>query len=202
MKVRQLLLAPNQITLLRLIFIPFIVINIAGRDWRWALLLLVAAGVSDGLDGLLARQLHQQSRLGEYLDPIADKLLLSTLFLVLSIVGQIPWRYTILVFSRDLSILLTSAVLYATIGLRDFRPSIFGKINTFAQVATIIFVLLYNVHLATWVYWGRRLGLYSTFAFTLASGIHYIFLVGARIRRHENSRQAVIAQQTSVATRR
>lgn len=202
MKVRQLLLAPNQITLLRLIFIPFIVINIVGQDWRWALLLLVTAGLSDGLDGLLARQLNQQSRLGEYLDPIADKLLLSTLFLVLSIVGRIPWRYTILVFSRDLSILLTSAVLYATIGLRDFRPSIFGKINTVAQVATIFFVLLYNVHLATWVYWGRRLGLYSTFAFTLASGLHYIFLVGARIRRHETSRQAVITQQSSVATRR
>ena len=202
MKVRQLLLAPNQITLLRLVFIPFIIINIVGHNWRWALLLLVAAGMSDGLDGLLARQLHQQSRLGEYLDPIADKLLLSTLFLVLSIVGQIPWRYTILVFSRDLCILLTSAVLYATIGLRDFRPSIFGKINTVAQVATMFFVLLYNVHVATWVYWGRRLGLYSTFAFTLASGIHYIFLVGARIRRHENARQAIVAQQSSVGSRR
>lgn len=202
MKVRQLLLAPNQITLLRLIFIPFIVINIVAHNWRWALLLLVAAGLSDGLDGLLARHLHQQSRLGEYLDPIADKLLLSTLFLVLSIVGQIPWRYTILVFSRDLSILLTSAVLYATIGLRDFRPSIFGKINTIAQVVTIFFVLLYNVYLATWVYWGRRLGLYATFAFTLASGLHYIFLVGARIRRHENARQSLVNQQTSAATRR
>src|SRR6476660_2466227 len=102
--IRQLLLAPNQLTLLRLIFIPFIIINIVGHNWGWALILLVAAGVSDGLDGWIARALHQQSRLGEYLDPIADKLLLSTLFLVLSIVGQIPWRYTILVFSRDMSI--------------------------------------------------------------------------------------------------
>ena len=186
--IRQLLLAPNQLTLLRLVFIPFIIINIVSHNWTWALGLLIAAGLSDGFDGVLARALAQQTRLGEYLDPIADKLLLSTTFLVLSIVGQIPWRYTILVFSRDLSILLTSAVLYATIGLRDFRPSIFGKINTFAQVMTIFFVLLNNVHAATWIYWGRKLGLYATFAFTLVSALHYIFLVGARIRKHEENR--------------
>lgn len=203
MKIRQLLLAPNQLTLLRLIFVPFIIINIVAHNWTWALGLLVAAGVSDGLDGWMARALNQQSRLGEYLDPIADKLLLSTLFLVLSIVQQIPWRYTILVFSRDLSILLTSAVLYATIGLRDFRPSVFGKINTFAQIVTILFVVLYNVYGAIWIFWCRRLGLYTTFAFTLVSGLHYIFLVGARIRRHESTRQsAVLTRETTVATRR
>ena len=187
MMIRQLVLVPNQLTLARLIFIPFIIINIVGHNWGWALMLLVLAGISDGLDGLLARTLHQQTRLGEYLDPIVDKLLLSTLFVVLSAVGQIPWRYTIMVFSRDISILLTSAVLYATVGLRDFRPSIFGKINTFAQVSTMFFVLLYNVHIATWIYWGRRLGLYATFAFTLASALHYIFLVGQRLRNNERS---------------
>jgi cardiolipin synthase len=188
--IRQLVLVPNQLTLARLIFIPFIIINIVGHNWGWALTLLVLAGISDGLDGLLARTLHQQTRLGEYLDPIVDKLLLSTLFVVLSAVGQIPWRYTIMVFSRDISILLTSAVLYATVGLRDFRPSIFGKINTFAQVSTMFFVLLYNVHIATWIYWGRRFGLYATFAFTLASALHYIFLVGQRLRNNERSHAA------------
>ncbi len=200
--IRTLLLAPNQLTLLRLIFVPFIIINIVGHNWGWALTLLILAGISDGLDGWMARRLDQQSRLGEYLDPIADKLLLSTLFLVLAIVGQIPWRYTILVFSRDLSILLTSAVLYATIGLRDFRPSIFGKINTFAQVATVFFVLLFNVRSDLWIYYCRRLGLYATFAFTLVSGLHYIFLVGERIRRHESSRQSVISRESSVVSRR
>jgi cardiolipin synthase len=185
--IRQLVLVPNQLTLARLIFIPFIVINIVGHNWGWALALLVLAGISDGLDGLLARILHQQTRLGEYLDPIVDKLLLSTLFVVLSAVGQIPWRYTIMVFSRDISILLTSAVLYMTVGLRDFRPSIFGKINTFAQVSTMFFVLLYNVHIATWIFWGRRFGLYATFAFTLASALHYIFLVGQRLRANERT---------------
>ena len=104
---------------------------------EWALVLFVLAGFSDGLDGLLARTLKQQTVLGQYLDPIADKLLLSTMFMVLAILHKIAWKYTVLVFSRDISILCASAVLYAIAGLRDFRPSIFGKANTFAQVAAI-----------------------------------------------------------------
>ncbi len=185
MQIRQLWFAPNQLTLARLIFVPFIVINIVYQHWTWALALLVAAGLSDGLDGFLARALNQQTRLGQYLDPIADKMLLSSLFLVLSIVGKIPWRYTILVFSRDLCILMISGVLYVSIGLRDFRPSIFGKINTGAQVATVFFVLLYAVNDAAWIFVTRRVGLYATFAFTLISGLHYIFLTGQRLRAHD-----------------
>ena len=84
----QFLTAPNQITLLRLIFIPFVIIKVLDGNWPWALGLLIAAGLSDALDGLLARALHQQTMLGQYLDPIADKLLLSSLFLVLSVVEK------------------------------------------------------------------------------------------------------------------
>jgi cardiolipin synthase len=184
---RQLLTAPNQLTLIRLIIIPFIIINIVDNNHRWALILLVIAGISDGLDGLLARTLHQQTKLGQYLDPIADKLLLSTLFLVLSILHHIPWKYTVLVFSRDLCILLTCAVLYATTTIRDFRPSIFGKINTGAQVATIFFVLLFQVDPDVWVFWCRKFGLVSTFVFTLVSGLHYVFLIGQRLHAYERS---------------
>lgn len=187
---RQLLTAPNQLTLLRFIFIPFIVINIVDRNYTWALGLLVAAGLSDGLDGLLARTLHQQTRLGQYLDPIADKMLLSTLFLVLSIMHMIPWKYTVLVFSRDLCILLTAAVLYATTSLREFKPSVFGKINTGAQVGTIFFVLLFQIDTTPWVYYARKIGLYATFGFTLVSGLHYVFLVGQRLRALERQKQA------------
>jgi cardiolipin synthase len=187
---RQLLTAPNQLTLLRFIFIPFIVINIVDRNYTWALGLLVAAGLSDGLDGLLARTLHQQTRLGQYLDPIADKVLLSTLFLVLSIMHKIPWKYTVLVFSRDLCILLTCAVIYATTTLREFKPSVFGKINTGAQVMTIFFVLLFQVDTTAWVYYARKIGLYATFAFTLVSGLHYVFLIGQRLRALERQKAA------------
>ncbi len=186
--IRQLLTAPNQLTLLRLTFVPFIIINIFDGNFPWALVLLVAAGISDALDGQLARRLHQQTTLGQYLDPIADKLLLSSLFLVLSFVRQIPWRYTVLVFSRDLSILAIAAVLYVTVGFRDFRPSIFGKANTVAQIATVFFVLLYNLNDSIWIAAARRIGLYCTFAFTLISGIHYVFVIGQRLRNVDRQR--------------
>ncbi|MGA9353046.1 MAG: CDP-alcohol phosphatidyltransferase family protein, partial [Terriglobales bacterium] len=152
LNLRQILTAPNQLTLLRMIFLPFIVINVVKHDFKWALALFVLAGMSDGLDGLLARRLHQQTLLGQYLDPIADKLLMSTMFLVLSIEREIPWKYTIVVFSRDVSILIISGVLFMIAGLRDFRPSIFGKANTCAQIGAVFFVLLLEVENIRWVY--------------------------------------------------
>ena len=182
MKSSQLLTAPNQLTLLRMVFLPFIVINLVAGHYQWALILFILAGISDGLDGLLARALKQQTTLGQYLDPIADKLLLSTMFMVLSILHKIPWKYTVLVFSRDISILCASAVLYAIAGLRDFRPSIFGKANTFAQVAAIFFVMLLQVDHARSIAISRTTFLRATFAFTIISGLHYVFLVGQRMR--------------------
>ena len=186
MNIRQILTAPNQLTLLRMIFLPFIVINLVGHHFVWALVLFVLAGISDGLDGLLARTLHQQTQLGQYLDPIADKLLMSTMFLVLSIEYRalVPWKYTVLVFSRDISILLISGVLFMIAGLKDFRPSIFGKANTFAQVAAIFFTLLLLVMPVVWVDIARKTFLKATFFFTILSAVHYAFLVQHRLREH------------------
>src|SRR5580658_2555248 len=133
----QLRAAPNLLTLLRLFSLPFLVIAILDGHWNAAFALMIFAGVSDGFDGLLARWLHQQTTLGLYLDPIADKLLLSTLFITLTMVGDIPRYVTILVFSRDLGILLISILLFATNTLRDFRPSFLGKVNTFIQIIAV-----------------------------------------------------------------
>jgi cardiolipin synthase len=185
LKPSQLLTAPNQLTLLRMVFLPFIVIHIVSHHYIWALSLFVAAGLSDGLDGLLARTLKQQTTLGQYLDPIADKLLMSTMFVVLSIFQKIPWKYTVLVFSRDISILCASAVLYAIAGLRDFRPSIFGKANTLCQVAAVFFVLLLQIDNARWISIARLTFLRATFAFTIISALHYVFLVGKRLHSPE-----------------
>jgi cardiolipin synthase (CMP-forming) len=182
MKLSQLLTAPNQLTLLRMMFIPFIVIDLVAGHYRWALILFVLAGFSDGLDGLLARTLKQQTVLGQYLDPIADKLLLSTMFMVLAILHKIAWKYTVLVFSRDISILFASAVLYAIAGLRNFRPSIFGKANTFAQVAAVFFVLLFQIKHDRWVWITQTTFLHATVGFTVVSAVHYVFLVGQRLR--------------------
>jgi cardiolipin synthase (CMP-forming) len=182
MKASDIFTAPNQLTLLRLIFLPFIVIKLVEGRYGWALALFILAGISDGLDGLLARRLHQQTVLGQYLDPIADKLLLSTVFMVLSILHKIPWKYTVMVFSRDIFILFSSAVLFAIAGLRDFRPSIFGKANTFAQLAAVFFVLLLQVHPSRWVWIAEVTFLHATFAFTILSGLHYVILVGPRLK--------------------
>ena len=184
MNLRQILTAPNQLTLLRMIFLPFIVINLVKDDYKWALGLFVLAGLSDGLDGLLARKLHQQTLLGQYLDPIADKLLMSTMFLVLSIEHMIPWKYTVVVFSRDVSILLVSGVLFMIAGLRDFRPSIFGKANTFAQVAAVFFELMLLVEPVRWIWIARTTFLRATFIFTIVSAVHYAFLVQHRLHVH------------------
>jgi cardiolipin synthase (CMP-forming) len=186
-KLSQLLSAPNQLTLLRMMFLPFIVIKLVEGHYGWALTLFVVAGLSDGLDGLLARTLKQQTVLGQYLDPIADKLLLSTIFLVLSILHRIPWKFTVLVFSRDISILCASAVLYAIAGLRDFRPSIFGKANTFAQVAAVFFVLLLAIRPERWIAIARLTFLRATFAFTIISALHYVILVGQRLHTHPSA---------------
>ena len=137
--------APNLLTLLRLFIIPFLVINILDARWHLAFALFMLAGISDGLDGLAARWLHQHTKLGLYLDPIADKLLLSTLFLVLTHVHQIPRYVTILVFSRDLGILLIATLLFATGTLRDFQPSFFGKCNTFVQIIAVVGVMACTV---------------------------------------------------------
>ena len=167
MKLSQVFTAPNQLTLLRMIFVPFIVIYLVDGHYLWALVLFIIAGFSDGLDGLLARRLHQQTLLGQYLDPIADKLLLSTMFLVLSILHKIPWKFTVVVFSRDISILAASAVLFAIAGLRNFRPSIFGKANTFSQISAIFFVLLLEVKPVKWIWICRTVLLRATFFFTI-----------------------------------
>jgi cardiolipin synthase (CMP-forming) len=187
LRISQILSAPNQLTLARMAFLPFIVIKLLDHHYAGALILFVIAGMSDGLDGLLARRLHQQTLLGQYLDPIADKMLLSTVFLVLSVVGKIPWKFTVLVFSRDVCILLVSGVLYTIAGLRDFRPSIFGKANTLAQVAAVIFVMLLEVYPSHWVRVTRRFFLSATFALTIVSALHYVYLVGVRLRRIESA---------------
>ena len=134
----QIRAVPNLLTLLRMFLIPFLVIEVLDGRWHGAFLIFVLAGVSDGLDGLLARRLDQHTRLGQYLDPIADKMMLSTLFLLLTHEGLIPRYVAVLVFSRDLGILLISTVLFVTGILRDFRPSFFGKLNTATQILAVV----------------------------------------------------------------
>ncbi len=181
---KDLRTAPNQLTLLRLCIVPFVVLCILDEKFKTAFALFVVAGITDGLDGLAARMLRQQTMLGQYLDPVADKLLLSTLFLVLTHVGLISWRVTVLVFGRDLGILVISAILYVGLGMRDFSPSIYGKANTFAQILALISVLLSLFYGSAWVLGVRTFALDATAILTVVSGFHYAWRVGHRLSAH------------------
>ena len=172
---------PNVLTLSRICLAPFLVAAILAGHYALGFGLFAAAGLTDALDGLLARVLKQRSVLGEYLDPVADKLLLSTLFLVLLHKGLMPTTVTVLVFGRDVGILVVAAILYAAAGRREFSPSLLGKANTVAQVAAVAAVLLQQLTSAQWVVAFRLVALDATIGLTVASGLHYAWLAARRM---------------------
>lgn len=177
----QLHAAPNQLTFLRLCLVPFLLLAVLEGHFKLAFWLFVVAGVSDALDGLLARLLEQRTKLGEYLDPVADKLLLSSLFLTLHHVGLVSRRVTILVFARDLGILIVGALLFAALGLRNFRPSVFGKANTLAQIIAVVFVMLAQFEPGAAVEWVRHWALIATGTLACVSGFDYALKMAWRL---------------------
>jgi len=148
---------PNIITIFRFLLVPGVIWALLSGNFAWAFALFVAAGVSDGVDGFIARQFNQMSELGAYLDPVADKLLLVTVFVVLGLMGQLPLWLVIAAVSRDALIVL--AVLLSTVMGHPvtIRPSIVSKANTAVQIllATIVLAdLAFAVHLEpvrTWL---------------------------------------------------
>jgi cardiolipin synthase len=173
--------APNLLTLMRICMAPFLVSAILDYRFSLSFALFIVAGLTDALDGTLARWLKQRTVLGQYLDPVADKLLLSTLFVVLTHQKLIPVTITVLVFGRDVGILLVAALLYAAVGRREFKPSPLGKANTLAQVTAVAAVLLGQVYVAKWVVILRVVALDATVVLTVASGLHYAWLVTRRM---------------------
>jgi cardiolipin synthase len=178
--------APNLLTLMRICLAPFLVAAILEQRYALSFGLFLVAGLTDALDGALARALRERTRLGQYLDPVADKLLLSTLFLVLTHMGLIPMRVTALVFGRDLGILLVAAILYAAVGRRDFSPSLVGKANTVVQVSAVAFVLMHQLTTANWVVGLSLLLLNATMALTVASGLQYAWIASRRVATAAN----------------
>ena len=177
----RILTVPNQLTFLRFVFLPFFLISIWYDHYDWALGVLLAAAVTDLLDGVLARWLNQKTELGAYLDPIADKLLLSSSFLLLAIKHKVVWWLTILVLARDLLILVAAAAILLVVGYRPFPPTLYGKCTTGAQ---IIFIFLVVASTATDY---RALDiLEGVFVFlvaglTIFSGVHYSLVIAKRL---------------------
>src|SRR5256884_8947520 len=166
---------PNQITFLRLAFLPFFLILMSYEKYKWALLVLVIAGFSDGIDGLIARTFNQRSSLGAYLDPIADKLLLSSSFVVLAFKKQLAWWLTILVLSRDLLILIVAVVILLVSGYRPFPPSIYGKLTTATEIILVFLVVLGAAYPNYHIDALNRAFIYAITALSVVSGFHYSF---------------------------
>lgn len=172
---------PNQITLLRLGFLPFFLILISYEHYRWALLVQVLAGLSDGIDGLLARSLNQRSSLGAFLDPIADKLLLSSSFIILAFKQKLAWWLTILVLSRDILILIVAVVIILIAGYRPFPPSVLGKFTTAFQIILVFAIVLAAAFPSPGLALLGRALIYVVTALTVISGFHYSVTIASRL---------------------
>jgi cardiolipin synthase (CMP-forming) len=172
---------PNELTFLRLAFLPVFIIAIQYDRYLWALGVLVAGGLSDALDGWLARSLNQKTALGAYLDPIADKLLMSSSYFVLALKGKLGWWLAILVLGRDVLLLVACAVILLTVGYRPFPPSVWGKLTTFFEILLIVLVMV----MAIWNFPGlsvvRELCSYLVAVLVITSGLNYSIVVSRQL---------------------
>jgi cardiolipin synthase len=184
---RRIWTVPNQITLLRLGFLPFFLILISYQRYRWALLVLVFAGLSDGIDGLLARKLNQRSAIGAYLDPIADKMLLSSSFMILAFEQKLAWWLTIMVLSRDVMLLTVAAVIILISGYRPFPPSIFGKLTTTFQIILVFAVVLSAAYPMAHLGLAVKILIYAVASITTFSGFHYCVTIARRLSGTPNA---------------
>jgi cardiolipin synthase len=174
----DVLTVANQLTLLRMLLIPAFIVLIVEGELGWALAVFAIAGVTDALDGVIARRWGKKTTLGAWLDPMADKLMLVSAFVVLTLpnlglANKLPLWLTALVISRDVCIVITVAIINLAIGRRTFRPSIFGKIATATYIVTVTMAMLFN-------YLGYHspivdLCVFASLAITLFSGFHYIW---------------------------
>ena len=181
----RILTPSNQITLLRLVFVPVFAILVVERHYRAALAVLMVAALSDILDGTVARLLKQESALGMALDPIADKILMTTGYLTLSFRGALPWWLTIIVLSRDVAIVATALLICLVAGFRPFHPSLLGKASTAAQVATLFFGVCRKARVPYMTTEVVTFFVYLTAALTVASAVHYVFLLRQNYGRHD-----------------
>ena len=169
---------PNILTLIRILLIPLFVILIINKHLDWALLTFAIAGITDGLDGLIARLTHQRTELGAYLDPIADKLLLFAGFISLAIIEVIPSWLVVIVITRDVIILMGFLVMFLTGYHPKINPSFLSKTTTTFQIVTILFVLM------AWYFPAFKhlsmVAVYGTAIITILSGTQYVY-IGTRI---------------------
>lgn len=186
----DILTVPNVITMLRILLVPVFIVFFLKDQFVWAMVAFGIAGISDGLDGYLARKLDCRTRLGQALDPIADKLMMLSGYLVMAIPSQanfpIPWWLTVAVIGRDVTIVSVAALIAHFTGFKDFKPSLPGKVSTVGQIVLIVVFLLAQVAVVirpvlpaiVWLVLGM----------TAFSGLHYIWFVSAEVREFRRNR--------------
>ena len=169
---------PNILTLTRVLLIPFFVIFIINKNFQWAFFTFAIAGITDGIDGLIARITHQRTELGAYLDPIADKLLLSSAFISLAIIEFIPSWLVVIVITRDVIILVGFLVMWLTNYHPKITPSFLSKMTTAFQIITILLALM--IGYSSTFQQLSVIAIYATAILTILSGLHYSY-TGTRI---------------------
>jgi cardiolipin synthase len=169
---------PNLFTLARLVLAPFVASDILHGRYVHAIILLFIAGFTDVIDGFLARRLQESTPAGAYFDPIADKILLSVVYISLAVASSIPWWMVAVVFGRDVLILAMAGYGLLFTSLRKFPPSTWGKISTFFQIAAALVVMVARAGVPAPV----TLALSLMIVATLVSGLHYVW-TGVRMLR-------------------
>jgi cardiolipin synthase len=159
---------PNLLTIFRLFVTSFFILAIHYGEFRIALWLFVVQAVTDLLDGFLARVLKEKTSLGAFLDPLADKAMLVSSFIVLSMKGIIPVWTTSIVILRDVVLTIGYFIICKVVGKIDIIPSVLGKLTTFCQIGTVVYVLWSDVRTY------QDFFFYPTAALTLITGIHYV----------------------------
>jgi cardiolipin synthase (CMP-forming) len=192
----RIVTVPNLLTVFRMVLIPVFASLLFYQRFILALAIFVLAGVTDGLDGLLARRFNQKSQLGTILDPIADKLMLVTSFVVLSMRSvfpqplpthlPVPFWVTVSVISRDVFILVGAAAINIVTGFRGFRPSLLGKINTTVQIFAIA-AIIFAASVPHGSGWYLPTIYATVFAFAVLSGAHYVFFVSKLVNEDRRS---------------
>ncbi|HEX7615744.1 MAG TPA: CDP-alcohol phosphatidyltransferase family protein [Thermoanaerobaculia bacterium] len=177
---------PNFLTFARLASLPFLVMAILDGRHGVALAIFLVAAITDIVDGYVARRFEMGSPLGAWLDPIVDKLFLVSTFVVFALPStptllHIPIWLLVLTIFRDVFILVICLVLFLALGMRNFPPSILGKLTTFLEISTVVAILLVNVHRLPPVV--ARVCMQLVAAFATASGLHYSWRVVTRLPR-------------------
>jgi cardiolipin synthase len=191
----SILTIPNLLTFMRMALIPAFASMLFYGHYELGLAFFVIAGISDGIDGFLARRFGQESELGTIIDPLADKLLMTTAFVILSLPNvlpqvrhlPVPFWVTVTVIGRDILILMVAMAITVFTGFRGFKPSFWGKLSTLVQVLAVTLILFSAVS-------GYSFYLPTTYTITtllaFVSGVHYVFQVARLMREEENQKTA------------